>query len=89
MPRARSLLLALAVDTAKRSHDCQHNDGHRIAMGDRRMGVRDGRSPEYYCVPCALKFLEVARNRIDVLARELSGPAHAERGEITAGTSVA
>ena len=75
MPRARSLLLPLAVDTAKKSHNCQHNAEHRIVMGDLRLGVRDGRSPEYYCASCARKFLEVARDRIDVLAREIGGIA--------------
>ena len=35
-------------------------------MGDRRLGVRNGRSPEYYCAPCALKFLALASERIEI-----------------------
>jgi len=41
------------VDIAKRAHNCQGNTRHRIARGDKRLNVRNGRSWDRYCLECA------------------------------------
>jgi hypothetical protein len=49
----KSLITRVEVDTAGRSHNCQANARHRIAMGDVRLKVRNGRSWDHYCCACA------------------------------------
>ena len=58
MSRPKSFLKSLSVDCAKKSHNCQNNSNHRIQMGEKRLGLRVGRSPEYFCEECSIKFLE-------------------------------
>jgi hypothetical protein len=53
MPRIRSLIEQVGIDTAGRGHDCQGNGNHRIAKGDLRLKVRNGRSWDHYCCSCA------------------------------------
>jgi hypothetical protein len=71
MGRPKSFLVRLEVDVAKKSHNCQHSNTHRIAMGDSRLKVTEGRSSEYYCALCGLKFLETDAGRIAVLLAQL------------------
>jgi len=49
----KSLICQVGVDTAGKSHNCQANSRHRIAMGDVRLKVRNGRSWDHYCADCA------------------------------------
>ncbi len=49
----KSLIVQVGVDTAGKSHNCQANKKHRIAMGDIRLKVRNGRSWDHYCRVCA------------------------------------
>jgi hypothetical protein len=53
MPRIRSLVTHVEIDLALKSHDCQGNPKHRIARGDARLKVREGRSWDHYCLACA------------------------------------
>jgi hypothetical protein len=53
MSGIKSLLCRVEVDTAKSSHTCRRNGSHRIAKGERRLKVRDGRSWKHYCLDCA------------------------------------
>lgn len=53
----KSLITRVLVDEARKSHHCQANRNHRIAMGDVRLKVRNGRSWDHYCWDCALKIL--------------------------------
>lgn len=71
MPRAKSFIKSLTVDHAKKSHNCQHNQNHRISMGDIRLGLKEGRSPEYYCKDCSIKFLEKSTESIMKLLEAL------------------
>ena len=71
MPRPKSIVQRVEVDQAKRSHNCQHNSSHRIEKGDLRLKVRDGRSPEHYCVKCALSIIERDKARLQELAEKL------------------
>lgn len=53
----KSLIVQVGVDKAGKSHNCQANRRHRIAMGDVRLKVRNGRSWDHYCQECALKII--------------------------------
>lgn len=53
----KSLVTQVKVDRAGKSHNCQANSQHRVAMGDVRLKVRNGRSWDHYCRDCALTIL--------------------------------
>ena len=53
----KSLITRVHVDVARKSHNCQANSNHRIAKGDVRLKVRNGRSWDHYCRNCALNIL--------------------------------
>ena len=53
----KSLITQVRVDEAGKSHNCQASSNHRVAMGDVRLKVRNGRSWDHYCRDCALKIL--------------------------------
>lgn len=53
----KSLIIQVRVDVAAKSHNCQANKRHRIAMGDVRLKVRNGRSWDHYCKECALQII--------------------------------
>lgn len=57
MPRIKSLVDRVEIDTAKRSHNCQANNRHRIEKGDLRLKVRVDRTWEHYCRACAEKII--------------------------------
>ena len=67
MPKAKSFIKSLTVDHAKKSHNCQHNRKHRISKGDIRLGLKESRSPEYYCKDCSIKFLKKSAESIMTL----------------------
>jgi len=46
------------IDQAKKAHNCQANDRHRVEKGDTRLKVRNGRSWDHYCVACAKVILQ-------------------------------
>lgn len=71
MPRPKSIIQRAEVDKAQRAHNCQHNSAHRIQRGDTRLKVWDGRSPEHYCVVCALKIIERDTAKLQKLAEQL------------------
>jgi hypothetical protein len=73
MSRSKSLLKSLAIDQAKRSHNCQSNRQHRIQKNDRRLCVKEGTKTSRYCVECARIFLENAKMEIDNLINKLNG----------------
>ncbi len=58
MPRIKSLVIQVEIDQAKKAHNCQANDRHRIEKGDTRLKVRNGRSWDHYCVACAKVILQ-------------------------------
>jgi hypothetical protein len=67
----KSFIDSMRVDRAKRSHNCQHNAHHRIAMGDARLAVKVDRTEEKFCKTCALIFLRSDAEKINNLMREL------------------
>lgn len=58
MARIKSLITRVAIDSAKRAHNCQANACHRIEADELRLNVRNGRSWDRYCFTCALTILE-------------------------------
>jgi hypothetical protein len=46
-------MIGVEIDQAKKSHNCQANEKHRIQAGDVRLNVRNGRSWDRYCFMCA------------------------------------
>ncbi|MGH9397265.1 MAG: hypothetical protein ACRD18_10505 [Terriglobia bacterium] len=58
MPRIKSLLIRAEIDEAQKAHNCQASAMHRIERGDTRLKVRNGRSWDHYCVPCAVLIIE-------------------------------
>jgi len=70
--RTKSLLPNLKIDLVKRAHDCQHNNRHRLRMGDKRLKVRVNRSDEHFCAPCALIIIGLDITKLQALANELT-----------------
>jgi hypothetical protein len=71
MPRPKSVLLRLEVDTAQRSHPCQHNPAHRLQKGDKRLKVTKNRSPEHFCIACAIPIIDKDVEKLRSLADQL------------------
>lgn len=71
MPRPKSFLSPIEVDAAKKAHNCQSNAKHRLTRGDKRLKVSNGRSHDYYCVDCAVTFINRDIEKLQALLEEL------------------
>lgn len=65
----KSLVLRVGIDTAAKSHNCQANSNHRIAKGDIRLKVRNGRSWDHYCSDCAKVIISRDINKLNELIK--------------------
>ena len=74
MPRPKSILQRVEVDEAQKAHNCQHNDKHRLERGHKRLKVWKDRSPDHYCVACALAIIERDIATLQSLAHLLQAP---------------
>lgn len=74
MARPKSILQRVEVDEARKAHNCQHNDAHRLQRGDKRLKVWRDRSAEHYCVTCALAIIQRDIAKLQSLAQQLQGP---------------
>ncbi len=63
----KSLVIQVGVDVAGKSHNCQANSKHRIAMGEVRLKVRNGRSWDHYCRACAATIIARDLEKLAVL----------------------
>lgn len=63
----KSLIIGTKIDTAKKAHNCQANQRHRILKGDVRMAVRNGRGWDHYCAECAKKIIEKDTKKLNLL----------------------
>lgn len=72
MPRPKSILRRVEVDEVKRAHNCQHNVKHRLQSGEKRLKIWSDRSPDNYCVACALNIISRDIERLQELMRQLS-----------------
>jgi hypothetical protein len=75
MPRIKSLLVRVEIDQAKKAHNCQANAAHRIRAGVTRLNVRNGRSWDRYCVPCAKTIIERDIAKLHALQQTFQIPA--------------
>lgn len=71
MPRIKSLIIHVEIDSAIKSHNCQGNVRHRIERGDTRIKVRNGRSWDHYCLECARVIFQRDIERLQELAERL------------------
>ncbi len=69
----KSFVKNVSVDTAQRAHNCKASKTHRIQRGDKRVGVKEGRSMKYYCLPCGLKSLESDIAKLTVVQKSAQG----------------
>lgn len=68
MARSKSLVLRVAVDRARSSHNCQANASHRIKKGDVRLKVRRGRGWDHYCCACAEGMIATSIEKLTILS---------------------
>lgn len=71
MARPKFILQRIAVDEAQRAYNCQHNSRHRLERGDRRLNIWKGRTPERYCVACALDMIKRDMAKLQEIAAQL------------------
>lgn len=72
MARPKSFVKNVSVDIAKSSHNCKNSNTHRIKRGDKRVGVKEGRSKKHYCLACAAKFLDADIKRLTTISQEVA-----------------
>jgi len=72
VPRPKSILQRIEVDVALIAHNCQHNQNHRLKRGDKRLKVIVDRSPEHYCVSCALEIIARDQAKLQEIAEQLT-----------------
>lgn len=70
MGRPRSLIVSMEITTAGKSHNCRHNDNHRIPMGARRLTISSDGDRHHYCLDCAKGFLAKDIGRLKALLEE-------------------
>jgi len=71
MPRPKSTIKQIIVDTALKSHNCQHNKNHRIAKGRKRLKIKKNRSFECYCSECGKMILDNDIKRLNEISKQL------------------
>ena len=71
MARRKSFLSRLSIDNALKSHNCQHNQAHRIQQGDKRLKVAVGRTVEHFCTMCALESITGDIEELQRLVEEI------------------
>lgn len=59
MPRPKSFIKRMEIDTVKRAHKCQHSKTHKLLQGQKRLKLYKDRTQEYYCVDCAIKIISL------------------------------
>jgi hypothetical protein len=74
MARPKSFVASIEMDEAQRAHNCQHNAGHRILKGERRLKLKVERTSEHFCRDCAIKFLKADVEKLEALIAQLSAP---------------
>jgi Zn ribbon nucleic-acid-binding protein len=72
MPRPKSIIRRVAVDRAKRAHNCQSNSAHRIQGGECRLKVwTDNKTPDHYCVACGLAIIDRDIKKLQTIEDQL------------------
>lgn len=71
----KSIVIRVEIDRALRAHNCQANRRHRLERGHARLKVRNGRSWDHYCAPCAATILERDIAKLRLLLGQLQSAA--------------
>jgi hypothetical protein len=82
MPRIKSLIVQVEIDTAGKAHNCQANARHRFEKGHVRLKVRNGRGWDPYCCACAEIIIERDIQKLTALRNTLR-TAHSNAGATT------
>jgi hypothetical protein len=69
----KSLVQRVEVEQAKKAHNCQASQKHRLQQGDTRLKVYNDRSADHYCLNCALAIVEADIAKLQSLGRQLRG----------------
>jgi len=81
----KSLVQRSEVDKVQKAHNCQSNQKHRLQRGEKRLKVWKDRSPDHYCVTCALAIIErdieILRGLSQQLREEASSLVDSEEGD--------
>lgn len=72
MARPKSLIVNMEFTTAGNSHNCRHNDSHRITKGTKRLTIKTDDGPQHYCLACAKSFIARDLERLQNLLTEVS-----------------
>lgn len=67
----KSVTKTIEVNTALRAHKCRFNKRHLIAMGEKRLQVKEGRSEKNYCKECGRKALQAGIDKLTSVLSEL------------------
>ena len=78
MARLKTFIKNIRIDEAQRAHNCKHSKKHRIKRGDTRVGVKEGRSTQFYCTICASASLKADIARLKDFQTQLSSIASEE-----------
>ena len=70
MPPYRKLVINCNVVTAGKKRKCYHSKDHSILKGDLLLKIEE--DDHGYCKECALRMLEIAKNRIIYLEEQLT-----------------
>lgn len=81
----KSLVQRSEVDQVQKAHNCQSNQKHRLQRGERRLKVWKDRSPDHYCVACALAIIERDIEILQCLARQLREETSASVATVVSG----
>jgi hypothetical protein len=82
MPRIKSIIIRVEIDEVQKAHNCQASATHRLVRGDKRLKVRNGRSRDHYCVPCAIAILERDIAELQTLQRRVQSTQAQQRPQV-------
>lgn len=68
----KSLVERTAVDHALKAHRCQASAKHLLSKGSKRLKVWSGRSPDHYCVACALAIVRADILKLQAIEKQLA-----------------
>ena len=77
----KSLIKRCEVDAARKAHNCQANNRHRLERGHLRLKIWKERSPDHYCMVCAVQIIERDFELLRTLTRQLKGELPLEKNE--------
>jgi len=74
VPRHKSIVSTVEVNSVQRAHKCRHDKGHSLEKGDTRLTVIEEGRPFNYCSVCGLAMVEAGIALLQRLRASLAGP---------------